>query len=445
MTTETKDKNISRFLTLFGELERGLNGQKENPAHHIRQSAIKELASLAFPTRRDEAYKYTSVTRIISEDYDLNPDSELEASTINSFRIPDLDAVTLVFVNGVFRQDLSDQILFDKGVSLKALDKAIQNGQEQTWNQEWLTLEGNEEKDPFHVMNKAFARTGYLLHVPKQVQITKPLHFLYVNTQTDKPFLYSPQRVVVLEQGSSCTLIESFHSTASGHARYFSNIFNRIIVRENAEMHHYKIQQESLEAFQMNNTEVVQYNDSRYSNYTVDLGGRIIRNNLTAIHKGQNVTSNFYGSFYGRKEQHIDNHTYIDHAIPHCQSNELYKGILTDKARGVFNGKVLVRKDAQKTNAFQQNASLVLSNSAVMDSKPQLEIFADDVKCSHGATIGQLDERSVFYMRSRGMKDTQARALLQYAFLLDVLEFMPHEALQAYAKNLIFEKFSETL
>ena len=445
MAIETQDQNISRFLTLFGEFERSLNGQKENPAHQIRQKAIDRLKDLVFPTRRDEEYKYTSVTRIVTQDYDLNPSADIDPKTVDHFRVPNLEATTLVFVNGQYRDDLSDSDAMPKGLRMQTIDEAMQDEALKPYVDDLLTSAAGEGQDPFVVMNAAFAKSGYFLHVPKNTVVEKPLHFLYINTEQEQPFLYSPQNMVVVESNAQATLIETFNSTAPGKAVYFGNLFNRMIVRENAHVHHYKIQRESLEAFQMNNTEVYQYQDSTYSNYTIDLGGRIVRNNLHTIHRGQNVTSNMYGSFYGRRDQHIDNHTFIDHAIPHCQSNELYKGILTDKARGVFNGKVMVRKDAQKTNAFQQNSSLVLSDKAVMDSKPQLEIFADDVKCSHGATIGQLDEDSVFYLRSRGLTDAKAREALQNAFLLEVLEFMPHEAMRNYAAAQINSKFNEDI
>lgn len=445
MATETQDQNISRFLTLFGEFERSLNGQKENPAHQIRQKAIDRLKDLVFPTRRDEEYKYTSVTRIVTQDYDLNPSTDIDAAVVNQFRVPDLDATTLVFINGQYRDDLSDSDAMPEGLRMQTIDEAMQDEALKPFVDDLLTSAAGQGQDPFVVMNAAFAKKGYFLHVPKNTVVEKPLHFLYINTGQEQPFLYSPQNMVLVESNAQATLIETFNTTAPDSAVYFGNLFNRMIVRENAHVHHYKIQRESLEAFQMNNTEVYQYQDSTYSNYTIDLGGRIVRNNLHTIHRGQNVTSNMYGSFYGRRNQHIDNHTFIDHAIPHCQSNELYKGILTDKARGVFNGKVMVRKDAQKTNAFQQNSSLVLSDKAVMDSKPQLEIFADDVKCSHGATIGQLDEDSVFYLRSRGLTDAKARETLQNAFLLEVLEFMPHEAMRNYAAAQINSKFAEDI
>lgn len=445
MAIKPNDQNIGRFLTLFGEFEQSLNGHKESPAHQIRQMAINRLKSLSFPTRRDEEYKYTSVTRLVTQDYHLNPPNDLEAAVVDAFRIPDLHAATLVFVNGQFRKDLSDVDALPDGLHLETIDDALQDEAHKSHIHDLLTSAVESGQDPFVVLNAAFAKRGYYLHVPRHTQVSRPVHFLYVNTEAEQPYLFNPQNMVVVEPGAELTLVETFNSTAPATAQYFGNLFNRMIVRENAHVHHYKIQRESLEAFQMNNTEVYQYQDSTYSNYTIDLGGRIVRNNLNAIHKGQNVTSNMYGSFYGRKNQHIDNHTFIDHAIPHCQSNELYKGILTDKARGVFNGKVLVRKDAQKTNAFQQNSSLVLSDRAVMDSKPQLEIFADDVKCSHGATIGQLEEDAVFYLRSRGLSNERAREALQYAFLLEVLEFMPNEAMRVYAEAQINDKFTEAI
>jgi len=219
---------------------------------------------------------------------------------------------------------------------------------------------------------------------------------------------------------SEFSVIESYHST-SNKSKYFTNSANYIQVEDNAHVHHYRLQFESRSAYQVSNAIAIQARNSIYSNYSVDFGSRIVRNNISTEHMGPGVNTFYYGAYLGLDNQHIDSQTFIDHAVPHCESNEMYKGILSDKARGVFNGKVLVRQDAQKTNAYQQSSSLVLSDTAIMDAKPQLEIYADDVKCSHGATIGQLDQESVFYLKSRGLSDEGAKNLLQKAFLGDVI------------------------
>jgi Fe-S cluster assembly protein SufD len=264
---------------------------------------------------------------------------------------------------------------------------------------------------------------------------------MHYNTATDQPFLFHPLRLFEVATGGQLSVIDTFDGADS--ASYFANVVNIFHVHANAHAFHYKLQNESETAFQINNTTAYQEQDSTYTNLALDLGGRIVRNNLNTIHRGQNITSNLYGALNINGDQHVDNQTFIDHAIPHCQSNELYKAVLDGKSNGVFNGKVMVRRDAQKTNAYQQNAALVLSDKANMDSKPQLEIYADDVKCSHGATIGQLDQTSMFYLRSRGMSEKTAKETLQYAFLIEVLEQIDNEAVQEKAEALLYQKFSK--
>ena len=211
-------------------------------------------------------------------------------------------------------------------------------------------------------------------------------------------------------------------------------------MKANANVKHYKLQNESSNGNQINNTIVSQDRDSVYSSYVADLGGKIVRNNLSSHLQDSGTNTNMYGVYLGKGKQHIDNQSFLDHAFPHCESNQLYKGILDDQSRGVFNGKVTVQPDAQKTNAYQQNSSLVISETAVMDTKPQLEIFADDVRCSHGATIGQLDEDSIYYLRTRGMNRDQAKATLQFAFLAEVLSHFPLESVRVKIAEMIEEK-----
>jgi len=290
-------------------------------------------------------------------------------------------------------------------------------------------------------MNRAFAKHGFLIETEANTSEEIPFHFIYINTKGNESHFTHPQLFVNASRSSHLTIIESYHSTDQ-EAVYFNNAANCIHVGKNAKVDHYRLQYESKSAYQINNTIVSQERDSEYSNYAADLGGKIVRNNLSSELLDSGTQTNYYGVYLGLNKQHIDNQTFIDHAMPHCQSNELYKGILTDKARGVFNGKVLVRQDAQKTNAFQQNSSLVLSNDAVMDAKPQLEIYADDVKCSHGATIGQLDENSVFYLKSRGLNDEAAKNLLQKAFLGEVVSEFKIEAIRRSVLSKIEDKLS---
>ncbi len=443
--TATDDKNIQKFKRLFAEFEQHLNGQKANPMHVLRRSAFERLVGTAFPTRKHEDWKYTSVAKLLQPEYRRAQPTAIKRSDLTSFQIPKLDAWQLVFVNGHYQADLSQLEGLTAGLTVISVNEALQDEKFGPLLQDQLKRTIEQTDHPFFLLNTVFADGGIFIHADKNAVAEKPFHLLYLTDAEEQPQMASPRRVVIAEQNSKVTLIETYVSMEKYGSEYFNNSAAQIFIRPNAEVRHYKIQEESRTAYQINVSEVFQDRDSRYSNYTVDLGGQLVRNNIYVHLQDQNIESNLYGVYLPKGKQHIDNQTSIDHAFPHCNSNELYKGVITDKGRGVFNGKVYVRQDAQKTNAFQQNSSLVLSETAIMDTKPQLEIFADDVKCSHGATVGQLDENAVFYLRSRGLTDYEARQTLQYAFLLEVIETIPHEALQAYVEALVRDKFAETL
>lgn len=442
--TNIQDKHIDRFLTLFQHFEGGLNGEKGHPMHEWRRKAIDRLKDLRFPTRRDEEWKYTPVSRVVSPTYSINPKAELSKEQLKKFKIKGLNAAVLTFVNGQLREDLSDLDRLPDGLQLMPMSEALDHKDYQEIVKELYLSSTEKTDDPFLVMNAAFSMESMFIYVPANTNVAQALHILHINTPEEHPYFYNPQKLIHIERGGKMILVESFNDLDENDAKaeYFNNMHNVIHLKGNAQMDHYKLQRESTLASHLNNTSVYQDRDSVYSNYQLDLGGLWVRNNLNAYHKGENVTTNFYGAFLGKGNQHIDAHTLVDHATPHCQSNELYKGILDDKAHGVFNGKVMVHKDAQKTNAFQQNSSLLLSEKAVMDAKPQLEIFADDVKCSHGATIGHLDESSVFFLRTRGINAKRAKEMLQEAFLLDVIDNMTDESLRTYASEWIAEKLA---
>ena len=440
VSTEIQDKNIVRFKSLFDHFEQQLNGHRKHPIHEIRRVAASHLEDLRFPTRRDEDYKYTSFARVLNQEYGFPKKATVDQAKINALQVEGLDAYLLVFVNGILDESLSHLGELEPGLSVQTVSNALKDAQVGAFVEEKLSANAKSD-NPFVVLNSTFAEGGVFVHVAKNALIEKPIHFIQYNTATDQAFIYHPQRLVKVEQGAQVSFIDSHYGEEG--STYFSNVVNVFEVGANTQVKHFKLQTESENAFQVNNTTAYQAQDSTYTNLALDLGGRIVRNNLSTIHQGQNVTSNLYGALLVDGDQHVDNQTFIDHAIPHCQSNELYKAVLDGKSTGVFNGKVMVRKDAQKTNAYQQNAALVLSEKANMDSKPQLEIYADDVKCSHGATIGQLDQTSMFYLRSRGMNEAMAKQTLQYAFLIDVLEEIDNEAITEKAEALIYQKFSK--
>lgn len=441
MLSTLQEKQSDTFSWFQKLHEQPLNGHAQSTLSEWQRQAMAQLAITPFPTRLDEDWKYTAVTRILAPAYQNGQAISLTPQAVKEANIVCLDAFTLTFINGVFSNEHSQLNGLPEGLSLLPMATALEDDRFQATIEDQLFKEENETHNAFECLNMAFANHGYFIHVPKNVVIEKPIHLLYISQTGEAPIFTHPQVFVWLERSAELQIIEHYLGKATTENPYFTNVANRFYVAENAHLKHYRIQDESTAAFHINNTRVRQERASTYTAYLSDLGSRIVRNNLGAVLLSESTSTNFYGMYFARGEQHIDNQTFIDHAFPHCESSELYKGIVNDKASAVFNGKVLVRPDAQKTNAFQQNSSLVLSPSASVDSKPQLEIYADDVKCSHGATIGQLDESSVFYLRSRGLSDEKARALLQHAFLKEVIAYMPEEKVIHAVENLISEKF----
>ncbi|MEM0994267.1 MAG: Fe-S cluster assembly protein SufD [Bacteroidota bacterium] len=432
MSVTAQDKHTNTkdwFSTLFKVYESGLNGHGNHPIAHFRRAGFEQFEGADFPTTRDEDWKYTSVKRIVQQKYQEASAPALSEESIADFTFPELDAVRLVFVNGIWNKELSNVGTLPAELHIQSVDEALESEENSAWVAEQIAQKGGTDKNAFLPMNRAFSDNGIFIKIEKNTTFERPIHLLHLSVPNGEAHMSHPQLFVWAQRSSNLTFIESFQST-SETGNYFNNAAHWIDVADNAQVSYYRLQFESKEAFHINNTIVRQGRDSVFSTYAVDLGGRMVRNNLSTELLASGTETNMYCAYLGDDRQHIDNQTFMDHAMPHCVSNELYKGILTDRARGVFNGKVLVRQDAQKTNAFQQNSSLVLSKTAVMDAKPQLEIYADDVRCSHGATIGQLDEGSIFYLRSRGIPEAKAKNLLQRAFVGEVIEAMKLEAIQ---------------
>ncbi|RIK66478.1 Fe-S cluster assembly protein SufD [candidate division KSB1 bacterium] len=263
---------------------------------------------------------------------------------------------------------------------------------------------------------------------------------LYLSAGEDKAsFLAHPRNLILAGEGSQVQIVETYGSL--NQDVYLNNIVSEIVLEKNAVVEHVRLQNESRKAYHIAAREVELARDSVYTSVSIDLGGKLVRNNFNLRLRAEHCEGNLYGFYFGAGEQLIDNHTLIDHLMPNCPSNEFYKGILTDKAHGVFNGKVMVHQDAQKTNAYQQNQCLLLSNDAVINTKPQLEIFADDVKCSHGASIGQLDEDSVFYLRSRGIGEEEAQSMLRFAYASEILNHIKSPGIRVHVENLVNAAF----
>jgi Fe-S cluster assembly protein SufD len=446
-TPNTPEKKDSRgkFIELFQQYESALNGQKNYPGHKLQKTAIQRLSNeIHFPTKRNEDWKYTNVADLLQPDYQQPKLVDITAEEIKPFLFKGLDAYLLVFVNGIYNKGLSStDELSEKIIIQNISDGLKEDGLTKATTSEYLNKWASEENNSFMVLNTAFAQNGIYIKVTNGLVLDRPIHILNLAHVEKEPTVISPQKIIIAGENSKVTVIETFHHLTNYNQTYFTNTVTQLVLKRNAIVDHYRIQEEDENAFFVNNTEVEQLRDSTYSSYVVDLGGKLVRNNLNSILNDSGTTTNFYGLYVGMKKQHIDNQTFIDHAYPNCNSNELYKGILTDKAEGVFNGKIIVRSDAQKTNAFQKNHSLVLSKKAKMNSKPQLEIFADDVKCSHGATIGQLNKEALYYMRSRGLSNKEAVSVLKQAFLTEITDLIKIDAVREKVEQMLVDKFKE--
>ena len=438
---DPKSEAKNRFHMLFDLLENRLNGQKDKAFHLIRKKALERMSALDFPDTRSEEWKYTHLGRALKPKYNLtskqNPLDEMPL-------LPGIEeeAYKLVFVNGTWIPEWSDLGEVEKGFSILSGDQAMEipslNAFVKEAGEAWIA----NAKDPFAPMSLAFAQQPICVYLEKKCVVEKPLHIVHLYTQEQEDTFSASAFMLLAEREASLTILESFHNLTEGNANnHLITCSHFYRLERQSRITSLKLQELGSTDFMVHNSYAEQHRDSTFTAFTADLGGKIVRNNLSAIHLEENVLTNVYGVFMGTEEQHIDNQTFIDHARAHCQSNEWYKGILTDKSRGVFNGKIMVRQDAQKINAFQQNNALLLSENARMDSKPQLEIFADDVKCSHGATIGQLDENAIFYLRSRGLRPAEARALLQLAFVQEVTNFIENQGLKELMEQRISNKF----
>jgi Fe-S cluster assembly protein SufD len=422
------------YISNFDFFESKLNGSSTIPFHETRRAAISKFAEAGFPTPRHEEWKYTNVAPILSHKFKLAQEPvQLDKSALAEFVFGGLPQNLLVFVNGQFSKELSGFKSRAKGLAFDTLANVLSNGAELTGRH--LARYANYESDAFTALNTAFATDGAFVRVPANVRLEEPIHLLYLSEASKAPFLAHPRNLLIVGKGSQVKVIESYHHLSG--VTYFNNIVTEMVVEENAAVEHVRIQNESRHAYHVATREVHQDKSSVYSSISLDLGGALVRNNLNLRLDAENCEGKLYGFYVASGEQHVDNHTLIDHLKPHCQSNEHYKGILDDKAKGVFNGKVYVRPDAQKTNAYQSNQCLLLSEQATINTKPQLEIYADDVKCSHGASIGQLDEDGVFYLRSRGISAEEAHSMLRYAFASEILNRITIETVREHLEKMV--------
>ena len=426
------------YLASFEVLEKNLNGDASSDIQKIRKAAIIRFAELGFPTTRVEEWKYTDVSPITKINFKTLHGVRTSQVTHNDLvrlGFSDFPSYHCTFIDGLFspdhslgssKQTVRNLVRLPEGVKIGSLADALKNDAGILLNH--LTRYAHYDENPFTALSTAFLYDGAFVFIPDGVIMDVPIHLMFISTTHEKEHVTHPRNLIVVGRNSQVKIIETYVTLAND--TYFTNTVSEIVLGENAVVEHVKFQNESTKAFHIGSTYVQQSRSSNYTSHVISMGGSLVRNNVFAVLDGEGAESTLNGLYLGTDNQHIDNHTTIDHAKPHCNSHELYKGILNGKSKGVFNGKIKVRKDAQKTDAKQTNKNLVLSDNASVDTKPQLEIFANDVKCTHGATIGQLDEEAIFYLRSRGVDLKKARDMLIYAFANDVLSRISIEPLK---------------
>lgn len=407
------------YLSNFTQFEKGLGEPKPSALHRVRSAAMERFAELGFPTLRDEEWRFTNVAPLAQVPFALadRPDQLPTLDRFRPFLFESAKCHRLVFVNGRFAPELSAVGILPPGVVVSSLATVLEKHAGLV--QPYLAQHVDYQEHAFTALNTAFLHDGACVLVPKGCVLAEPIHVLCVSMPANEPQMAHPRHLLVADVNSQAQIVESYVTLGEGVA--FTNTVTETVLKENAVIEHTKLQQESERTFHIATLQVHQERSSNFTSHALSLGGGLVRNEINAVLDAEGCECTLNGLYLASGRQLIDNHTRIDHAKPHCASHELYKGILDGQSRGVFNGKIYVHPDAQKTDAKQTNQTLLLSSDAQIDTKPQLEIFADDVKCTHGATIGQLAEEMIFYLRSRGIGRDEARGILTFAFANDIL------------------------
>ncbi|MEO0557019.1 MAG: Fe-S cluster assembly protein SufD [Bacteroidota bacterium] len=401
-----------------------------------RQSARTTFETLGLPTTKDEAWKYTDLRPALEPDYRLaDPSRQLDASALDGFAVADFDAARVVLVNGRFDVSLSDLSGLPDRIQVGSLREAmLTNGDALAAH---FGRHVDVQRDAFAALNASFGLDGLYLHVPRGVAVERPIHVVHVTT-ADSPTFVQSRHLIVVEEVAQATVLETFH--VIGASATFRNELTEIVAGAQANVEHVRIQDEGDAANGVSMVHVHQERDSTVETLVFTFASGTVRNNMVMVPGGEGCQSTLGGLYICRGDQHVDTSTLVDHVAPACQSNELFKGIVYEKSTGVFNGKVYVHRAAQQTNAYQQSQGVVLSPDAHHYSKPELEIYADDVQCSHGSTTGSVEPEHVFYLRSRGVSEADARAMLLYAFAHDVVEMVSREPLRDHLDALIAER-----
>jgi len=420
----------------FNSFEAQLNGESKLAWHKLRKDAYNVFESKGFPGPKDEEYKYTHVGRLFEKNvhFSIVEDQPVKSQSVIQTTFHDEDAIHVSIVDGVVTL-ISGSATVEQGIVVLTLREALKSHPDELNTHFGKYADVN--KDPFTALNTAFSYEGVFIQIPKKKKVQKPI-ILHYYFRDQKEGSVQTRNLILVGQGAEVNIAESY-SAASSEA-FYGNHVSEIVVEANAHLNYFKLQNQGSLTCQIDNTFIHQKRDSEVRTFTFTLEGKLIRNNLNIALDEENSTSHMYGLYVAQGNGHIDNHTVVDHRVPNCYSNEIYKGILDDNSKGVFNGKIFVRQDAQKTNAFQSNKNILLTDTASINTKPQLEIWADDVKCSHGCTTGQLDEKQMFYLRSRGIGASTARAMLLHAFVNDVLDKIEMDFLREFINSEMYKR-----
>jgi Fe-S cluster assembly protein SufD len=410
-----------------------------SPLTSMEQTAFNTFNTLGVPTVKHEEWKYTRISGLFNKEYAFNPENfspAISAAELEQVKLPGHEGANeLVFINGVFVAALSN--IRSGELNISSLEGAAKNEHRQIVETH-LGHSGKYIRDGIHALNTAFMQEGVFININRNKIVEHPVYIYNISDSRTVNVLSQPRTLIHIGENAQVKFAETY--STFGDNESFTNQVTEIIVEKDAAVEYYKIQNDSTHSSQVNTTHIRQVGKSLVNTVTISLNGAIVRNNLNIAMEAEYSESHFYGLYFLKGNSHVDNHTVVDNVKPNCVSNELYKGIVDDKGTAVFNGKIFVQRDAQKTNAFQSNKNILLSENATVNTKPQLEIYADDVKCSHGCTVGQLDEESLFYMRSRGITEKAAKSLLVHAFALDVLEHIRLEPIREYVDHIISER-----
>jgi len=420
------------IVSEFELAAKGLNGEKESSLFAIRKDALSSFQKLGIPSNRHEEWRYTNIKTQLPESLTIlgRNATTVEKNGFNNFN--EIKATKLIFLNGVFNKELST-IIEEKGVTVGSLKEHLNHNKNLTEKYFGTLVKKYEEH--FSVLNTAFATDGAFIHIMKGVTAEHPVFVIHLYNSPEN--FTQTRNLIVAEESSKLNVIVDFQNI--GAASFYNHV-SEVFVGKNADVNVTKLQTATGNTTAVHTLEADVERDAKFTCTTISLEAKLIRNTTNVRLSGENSEAHLNGLYYAKGTSLIDNHILVDHLVPNCQSNQLYKGILDEEGSGVFNGKIFVKQDAQKTNAFQSSKAILLSDEASINSKPQLEIFADDVKCSHGAAIGQLSDDEIFYLLARGIHKADAKSILTYAFASQIIATIAIDELRAYLDNKLKER-----